>query len=44
MALTVPLRTVDGGSAGSVKLDEAVFGIRPNVAVMHQVVLSLIHI
>ena len=40
MALTVPLRTVDGGSAGSVNLDEAVFGIQPNVAVMHQVVTA----
>jgi large subunit ribosomal protein L4 len=40
MALTVPLRTVDGGSAGSVELDETVFGIQPNVAVMHQVVTA----
>ncbi len=40
MALTIPLRTVDGGSAGSIDLDESVFGIEPNVAVMHQVVTA----
>src|ERR1700688_3037040 len=40
MALTIPLRTVDGGSTGSVSLDESVFGIEPNVAVMHQVVTA----
>jgi large subunit ribosomal protein L4 len=40
MALTIPLRTVDGGSAGSVTLDGSVFGIEPNVAVMHQVVTA----
>jgi large subunit ribosomal protein L4 len=40
MALTIPLRTVDGGSAGSVNLDEGVFGIEPNIPVMHQVVTA----
>jgi large subunit ribosomal protein L4 len=40
MALTIPLRTADGGSLGSVRLDDTVFGIEPNVAVMHQVVTA----
>jgi large subunit ribosomal protein L4 len=40
MALTIPLRTVDGGSLGSVTLDATVFGIEPNVPVMHQVVTA----
>ena len=41
MALTVPLRTVDGGSAGSVNLDEAVFGHPAQRGrVMHQVVTA----
>jgi large subunit ribosomal protein L4 len=40
MALTIPLRTVDGGSVGSIDLDESIFGIVPNVAVMHQVVTA----
>jgi large subunit ribosomal protein L4 len=40
MALTIPLRTVDGGTLGSVTLDATVFGIEPNVAVMHQVVTA----
>ena len=37
---TVDVRTVDGGRAGSVELDEAVFGIQPHVPVMHQVVTA----
>ncbi len=32
--------TPAGGSAGSVELDDAVFGIEPNVPVMHQVVTA----
>jgi large subunit ribosomal protein L4 len=36
----VTARTSDGGDAGSVTLDAAVFGIEPNVAVMHQVVTA----
>jgi large subunit ribosomal protein L4 len=31
---------MDGSTAGSVELDDAVFGIQPNVAVMHQVVTA----
>jgi large subunit ribosomal protein L4 len=34
------VRTVAGDVAGSVELDEAIFGIEPNVAVMHQVVTA----
>jgi large subunit ribosomal protein L4 len=30
----------DGGKGGSVELDDAVFGLEPNVAVMHQVVTA----
>ncbi len=37
---SVDLRTSTGGNAGSVDLDEAIFGIEPNVAVMHQVVTA----
>jgi large subunit ribosomal protein L4 len=40
MLRTVDIRTVDGSVAGSVTLDDAVFGIVPNVAVMHQVVTA----
>jgi large subunit ribosomal protein L4 len=40
MALTVDRRTVTGETAGSVELDEATFGIQPNVPVMHQVVTA----
>jgi large subunit ribosomal protein L4 len=36
----VDVRTPSGGSAGSVELDEAVFGIEPNLAVLHQVVTA----
>ena len=38
--LTVPVRTQDGGTAGEVSLDEALFGIEPNLAVLHQVVTA----
>jgi large subunit ribosomal protein L4 len=34
------LKTQIGAESGSVDLDEAVFGIEPNVAVMHQVVTA----
>jgi large subunit ribosomal protein L4 len=37
---TVDVRTVDGSVSGSVTLDDAVFAIVPNVAVMHQVVTA----
>ena len=38
--LTAPLFTADGTEAGTVELDAAIFGIEPNVAVMHQVVTA----
>jgi large subunit ribosomal protein L4 len=37
---TIDLRTTSGGTAGTVELDDAVFGIEPNEAVMHQVVTA----
>jgi large subunit ribosomal protein L4 len=37
---TVDVRTADGDAAGTVELDEAIFGVEPNVAVMHQVVTA----
>jgi large subunit ribosomal protein L4 len=37
---TVEVRSVTGSSAGTVRLDDAVFGVAPNVAVMHQVVTA----
>ena len=37
---TVEIKTLDGKGAGSVELDEAWFGIQPNVPVMHQVVTA----
>ena len=40
MATTLDLRTQDGGTTGSVTLDDAVFGIEPNMAVLHQVVTA----
>jgi len=36
----ITLKTTAGRDAGSVELDDAVFGIRPNVSVMHQVVTA----
>jgi large subunit ribosomal protein L4 len=36
----IDLRTKDGGTAGTVELDDAIFGIQPNVPVMHQVVTA----
>ncbi len=37
---TVDVRRVDGSTASSMELDDAVFGIAPNTAVMHQVVTA----
>jgi large subunit ribosomal protein L4 len=37
---SVDVRTVSGGTAGTAELDDAIFGIEPNVAVMHQVVTA----
>ena len=36
----ITLKTPAGRDAGRIELDDAVFGIRPNVAVMHQVVTA----
>ena len=38
--LTAPLFSADGAEKGTVELNEAIFGIEPNVAVMHQVVTA----
>ncbi|MDQ3574112.1 MAG: 50S ribosomal protein L4 [Actinomycetota bacterium] len=38
--VAVDVRRVDGSTALSLELDDAVFGITPNVAVMHQVVTA----
>jgi large subunit ribosomal protein L4 len=40
MATRIDVRTVDGAVAGTVALDEAYFGVQPNVPVMHQVVTA----
>jgi large subunit ribosomal protein L4 len=40
MAITVEVRDVSGEASGSVELDEAIFGIQPNVPVLHQVVTA----
>jgi large subunit ribosomal protein L4 len=40
MALTVDRRTATGEFSGTVQLDESVFGIQPNVPVLHQVVTA----
>lgn len=37
---SVTLKTPTGGDSGTIELDDAVFGIEPNVAVMHQVVTA----
>ena len=37
---SVTLRSASGGSAGNVDLDDAIFGVQPNVPVMHQVVTA----
>jgi large subunit ribosomal protein L4 len=38
--VTVEVRDLGGGSAGTVDLDGAMFGVQPNVPVMHQVVTA----
>lgn len=40
MALSVEMKDRSGASAGAIQLDPAVFGLQPNVAVMHQVVTA----
>ena len=40
MAATLELRTQDGSSAGTITLDDTIFGIEPNMAVLHQVVTA----
>src|SRR5438270_1279756 len=40
MALSVDRRDAEGNPAGVVQLDESIFGIQPNAAVMHQVVTA----
>ncbi len=40
MALTLQMRDRSGVAAGTVDLDPAIFGIQPNVPVMHQVVTA----
>ena len=37
---TVDVRTARGAAAGSIELDESLFGVQPNVPVMHQVVTA----
>ena len=37
---SIDVRTRGGGNAGTVELDDAIFGIQPNVPVMHQVVTA----
>jgi large subunit ribosomal protein L4 len=37
---SVDVKSADGTKAGSVELDEAIFGVQPNVPVMHQVVTA----
>jgi large subunit ribosomal protein L4 len=37
---TVEVRSVGGSPTGTVRLDDAIFGVEPNVAVMHQVVTA----
>jgi len=38
--MSVEVRSAEGTAVGTVELDEAVFGVEPNVAVMHQVVTA----
>ncbi len=40
VGLDIPVRDVDGTQAGTVTLEQAVFGIQPNVPVLHQVVTA----
>jgi large subunit ribosomal protein L4 len=40
MPTTLDVRTQSGGTNGSVTLDDEIFGIEPNLAVLHQVVTA----
>ena len=40
MTLTLDVRTPDGGTAGTIELDEAIFGIEPNMAALYQAVTA----
>ena len=40
MTSTLDLRRQDGSTAGTVKLDDSIFWIEPNLAVLHQVVMA----
>jgi large subunit ribosomal protein L4 len=40
MTLSVDVHSIDGQAQGRVALDESIFGIQPNVPVMHQVVTA----
>ncbi|MGH9093988.1 MAG: 50S ribosomal protein L4, partial [Acidimicrobiales bacterium] len=40
MAGELTIREVGGADAGTVSLDQAIFGIEPNVSVLHQVVTA----
>ena len=40
MTSTLDLRTQDGSTAGTVNLADTIFGIEPNLAVLHQVVMA----
>ncbi len=40
MGIDIDVRSLSGGSAGTVTLDDGWFGIEPNVAVLHQVVTA----
>jgi large subunit ribosomal protein L4 len=37
---SITMKSRTGGDAGSIELDDAVFGVQPNVPVMHQVVTA----
>jgi large subunit ribosomal protein L4 len=37
---TVQVRSATGSVVGTIRLDDAIFGVKPNVAVMHQVVTA----
>ncbi len=40
MSITVPVHKPSGRESGTVELDEALFGIEPNLAVLHEVVTA----
>src|ERR671913_1409192 len=37
---TLDVRTTDGATSGTVDIDDALFGVEPNIPVMHQVVTA----